>query len=198
MAHHPSSAPVDELQCAEETFAVLQQVLRGIGADDLTRPTPCREFDVAGLTDHLLNSIGLIGGMAGAQLPARDKTGSIEEQVVRAARPTLDAWHRRGLGGTVRLGHNEQPATVMAGVLSLEFLVHAWDYATALGRPLTAPEPLSEYVLGLAHRIITPAGRAKVGFDDPIEVPDDASALDRLIGYTGRRPGRAAAVIRPR
>jgi hypothetical protein len=27
-----------------------------------------------------------------------------------------------------------------------------------------------------------------VGFDDPIEVPVDACALDRLIAYTGRKP----------
>ena len=47
----------------------------------------------------------------------------------------------------------------MAGILSLEFLVHAWDYATAIGRPISAPESLSQYVIGLAERVITPATR---------------------------------------
>ena len=41
--------------------------------------------------------------------------------------------------------------------------------------------------MGLARNIITPQGRTNVGFDDPIEVPDDASALDRLLAFTGRR-----------
>lgn len=77
----------------------------------------------------------------------------------------------------------------MAGVLSIEFLVHAWDYAAATGRDVTAPDSLSDYVLGLAHTIITPQGRTTVGFDDPIEVPADAGALERLLAYTGRRPG---------
>lgn len=76
----------------------------------------------------------------------------------------------------------------MVGVLSIEFLVHAWDYAEAVGREVTAPESLSDYVLGLAHKIITPEGRVNVGFDDPIDVPTDAGALDRLVAYTGRRP----------
>jgi uncharacterized protein (TIGR03086 family) len=183
----PDSPPTDELRSAERSFAVLQHVLHGIAAADLTKQTPCREFDVAALTDHLLNSITTIGGMAGAQFAERDPDGSVEEQVVRAARPALDAWQRRGLDGTVAFGDNQVPAKVMVGILSLEFLVHAWDYAAAVGREVDAPESLSDYVLDLARTIITPEGRVNVGFDDPVEVPDDAAALDRLLAYTGRR-----------
>ena len=76
----------------------------------------------------------------------------------------------------------------MAGILSLEFLVHAWDYAKATGREVTAPDALSDYVLGLAKTIITPQGRTSVGFDDPVDVAGEAGALDRLIAYTGRQP----------
>ena len=184
----PDSPPTDELESAEATLAVLQNVLHGIAKDDESKHTPCREFDVAKLTDHLMNSITTIGGFAGAEFPERDRDDSVERQVVRAARPALDAWHRRGLDGTVPFGQGEAPAALMAGVLSIEFLVHAWDYAAATGRDVAAPDSLSDYVLGLAHTIITPQGRTTVGFDDPIEVPADARALDRLLGYTGRQP----------
>ena len=181
--------PTDELESAEESLAVLEQVLHGIGKDDEAKQTPCREFDVAKLTDHLMNSITVIGGAAGAELPERDRGDSVERQVILAARPALDAWHRRGLDGMVTAGTNEAPATIMAGILSLEFLVHAWDYAKATGRDVTASDALSDYVLGLAKTIITPQGRTNVGFDDPIDVAIDAGALDRLIAYTGRQPG---------
>lgn len=161
----------------------------GIADDDLEKQTPCREFDVASLTDHLMNSITVLGGAAGARFPERDQSDSVERQVVSAGRPALDAWKRRGLDGTVAFGENEAPAKVMAGILSLEFLVHAWDYAAAIGREVNAPDSLSDYVLGLARDIITPQGRSNVGFDDPIEVPDDAGSLERLLAFTGRRPG---------
>lgn len=167
---------------------MLEHVLHGIAAADLSKQTPCREFDVASLTDHLMNSISVIGGAAGAELPERDRSDSVERQVVLAARPTLDAWKRRGLDGTVKFGSNEAPAKVMAGVLSLEFLVHAWDYASALGREVTAPDSLSDYVLALAKKIITPEGRTSAGFDDPVDLPAEAGALDRLVAYTGRQP----------
>ena len=184
----PDSPPTDELKSAEATLAVLERVLQGIAEDDWSKQTPCREFDVAALTDHLMNSITTIGAMAGAQFPERDRRDSVERQVVLAARPALDAWRHRGLDGTVPFGSNEAPANIMAGILSLEFLVHAWDYAKATGREVTAPDALSDYVMGLAKTIITPQGRSNVGFDDPVDVAADAGALDRLIAYTGRQP----------
>ncbi|BBZ19690.1 TIGR03086 family metal-binding protein [Mycolicibacterium gadium] len=185
----PDSPPADELESAEATFAVLQHVLHGIADDDLEKQTPCREFDVAGLTDHLMNSITVLGGAAGAEFPERDRTDSVERQVVLAGRPALDAWKRRGLDGTVPFGNGEAPATMMAGILSLEFLVHAWDYALAVGRELNAPDSLTDYVMGLATKVITPQGRARAGFDDPVDIPADAASLDRLLAFTGRRPG---------
>ncbi|BBW99875.1 TIGR03086 family protein [Mycolicibacterium moriokaense] len=162
----PDSPPTDELDGAEATFAVLNHVLHGIADVDLEKQTPCREFD---------------------------RTDSVERQVIPAGRPALDAWKRRGRDGTVSFGMsfgtNEVQAKVIVGILSLEFLVHAWDYAAAIGREVNAPDSLSDYVLGLARNIITPQGRAKAGFDDPIDVPTDAGVLDRLIAYTGRAPG---------
>ncbi|OBK81263.1 TIGR03086 family protein [Mycolicibacter heraklionensis] len=182
----PDAPPADELAGAEAALAVLAQVLHHISSDELTKPTPCSEFDVAQLTEHLLNSIRVLGGAAGAVFADSDTAESPERQVIAAARPALDAWHGRGLQGSVAIGPNELPATMVVGILSLEFLVHAWDYATATGRTVQVAEPLAEYVLSLAHAIITPAGRVRAGFDDPVDVPDSASSLQKLIAFTGR------------
>jgi uncharacterized protein (TIGR03086 family) len=184
----PDSPPTDELDSAEASLSVLQNVLHPIANDDWSKQTPCREFDVAKLTDHLMKSITVIGGAAGAELPERDSADSVEGQVVAAARPALDAWHRRGLDGTVKFGDNEAPARMMAGILSLEFLVHAWDYAKAVGGSVDAPASLTDYVMGVARKVITPPGRSTAGFDDPVDVAADATSLDRLVAYTGRNP----------
>jgi uncharacterized protein (TIGR03086 family) len=186
----PHSPPTDELHSAEDTLGVLQRVLHTIAADDMSRPTPCTEFDVSQLTGHLLKSITALGGMVGAEIPARDESDSVERQVVAAARPGLDAWHRRGLDGNVAFGNGEMPAKGACGIFSIEFLVHAWDYAVAVGHEVNAPEPLSEYVLGLAHKVIRPELRDSAGFDDPVDVPADAGALERLVAFTGRNPAR--------
>lgn len=184
----PDAPPTDELASAEGTLRVLQQVVHGIATDDLTKQTPCRKFDVAKLTDHLLNSITSIGKVADAEIPERNSADSVERQIVAAARPALDAWHQRGLDGTVPFGSGQAPAAFMVGIFSLEFLIHAWDYAVAIGCPISAPDSLSEYVTGLAQRVITPDTRGTAGFDDPVDVPADAAPLDRLVAFTGRVP----------
>lgn len=186
----PESPPADELQSAEAALAVLQQVLYSIAGEDKSRQTPCTEYDVKGLTGHLLNSITALGGMVGAEFSMREHTDSVERLVVGAARPALDAWHRHGLDGEVPLGAGSMPARVAVSVFSIEFLVHAWDYANAVGRDVHAADSLVEYVLGLAHQLIKPHERSAAGFDDPIEVPEDASVLDRLVAFTGRNPAR--------
>jgi len=186
----PDSRPTDELASAEDTLGVLQHVLHTVAGDDMSRQTPCTRFDVAQLTEHLLNSITAIGGMAGAEIPATDESASAERRVVSAARPALNAWHRRGLEGSVPFGNGEMPANGACGILSVEFLVHAWDYARAVGHDVEAPEPLAEYVLGLARATIQPELRSRAGFDDPVDVAEEANALDRLVGFTGRNPSR--------
>jgi uncharacterized protein (TIGR03086 family) len=188
----PDSPPTDELASAEAALRALQHVLHPISRDECSKSTPCSEYDVVQLTDHLLNSITLIGEAAGAEFPQRDSDDSVERQVVGAARPALDAWKRRGLDGAVTVGAGEIPAKSAASILSIEFLVHGWDYAATTGHPINVAEPLAEYVLGLANKVITPQGRATVGFADPVAVNEDAPALDRLIAFTGRDPAARA------
>src|SRR5271166_5138842 len=112
MAIEDVAAPTDEIECAEATLVVLQDVLQDIVAADLSRRTPCTEFDVAKLTDHLMNSITAIGAAAGATLPPRDPDAPVLTQVSAAADAALDAWRRRGLDGTVPIASNEAPAIV--------------------------------------------------------------------------------------
>jgi uncharacterized protein (TIGR03086 family) len=180
--------PIDELSSAEATLAVLQHVLRGFDASDMSKQTPCAEFDVSQLADHLLGSLATIGGCAGVQLPARDRGAPLETQVADAAQATLEAWRRRGLDGTVELFSNQVPAFVPVSALSLEFLVHAWDFSTATGRAVAVSQPVSDYVLTLAEKIITPQIRSGGGFAEPVRAPADAGSLDRLIAFTGRQP----------
>ena len=188
----PDSPPTDELAGAEAALTALQHVLHPISRDEWSKSTPCSEYDVVQLTDHLLNSITLIGEAAGAEFPQRDSDDSVERQVIGAARPALDGWHRRGLDGAVTVGAGEIPAKLAASILAIEFLVHGWDYAAATDHPIDVAGSLAEYVLGLAKKAITPEGRASVDFADPVAVAEDAPALDRLIAFTGRDPAALA------
>jgi uncharacterized protein (TIGR03086 family) len=84
----------------------------------------------------------------------------LESQVAEAAQVALEAWRRRGIGGTVKLGSREVPAVLPVSVLSLELLVHAWDFASATGRDVVVSEPVFGYALELSGKVITPEARS--------------------------------------
>lgn len=182
-----AAAPADlnHLTCADATLAVCQNVLRGIDEIDLDKPTPCTEYSVGQLADHLIGSMVGLGGMAGViVVPA--ETGTVESRLAFAAQQSLEAWHKRGLGGTVKLGEAEMPAGLAASILSVELLIHAWDFAVATGQQVTVSDQVSSYVFDLAQQLISPQQRAGGSFADAIEVGPDADILSRLVAFTGR------------
>jgi uncharacterized protein (TIGR03086 family) len=185
-------AEFDPLTSAEATLAACQLVLRGIPEADYHRPTPCTEFDLTQLVDHLMGSITGLGAAAGAQFGEDDGT-TLEFRVATAAQAALEAWNARGVDGEIKVGPQEMPAGAALGILSLEFLVHAWDFARATGQQVAVSDALGQYVLGVAGQIIRPELRAVVGFADPLEAGPDAGLLDRLIAFTGRDPSSASS-----
>jgi uncharacterized protein (TIGR03086 family) len=107
-------------------------------------------------------------------------------RIADAAQPTLEAFSARGLDGTIDMGFAELPATMVANILNLEFLVHACDFAIASGQDLVVSPVLSEYVLGLARNTISPQMRGG-SFAEETLVDESAGSLDRLIAFTGRQ-----------
>ncbi|WP_428339679.1 TIGR03086 family metal-binding protein [Mycobacterium sp.] len=185
----PDSPPADELRAAEAALGVLQHIVHPISRDDLSRPTTSGDFDVAQLTDHMVETIASIGAALDANLPTRDADDSVERQIIVVGRPTLDAFHsRHGLDGAVTWRGTETPVRILASVLAFGLLVHGWDYAAAIGHPANVPDSLANYVLDLAQKIITPERRANGEFGDPVEVDENAPAIHRLVAFTGRDP----------
>jgi len=177
---------LDQLSAAEASLALCQSVLRGIDDAQGAAPTPCAKFSVDELIDHLVGSVTNLGTAAGAPAPAADATASREQRVADGAQVTLEAWRRRGIDGSVSIGPRELPAAAVPGILSLEFLVHAWDLARATGQPVEVNEALGEYVLGAARQLIQPAARDGDRFAAEVEVGPDVDVLDRLAAFTGR------------
>jgi uncharacterized protein (TIGR03086 family) len=178
-------AELNPLTSANATLAVLQHVLRGIGEADLSKATPCTEFTVGQLEAHLLGSLSSLTSLAGSTLePA--SAGDVESRIADAARQAVETWMERGLDGMVQAGPRQLPATIAASILSVEFLVHAWDFASATGQKVAVSDEVASYVLGLAEQVITPELRESAGFDPANPISGDASALDRLVAFSGR------------
>jgi uncharacterized protein (TIGR03086 family) len=161
---------VDEFASAEKALAVLDHIAETIGDDDLHRPTPCRNWDVQALADHLIDTIARLGAAAGIQTTVPDAV-SIDQRIHEVTQPILTGWRRRGLTDDVVFSGRTLPAHLALGILSRELLVHGWDFAVALDRPFDVPDVHAAHVLGLAQQTLNAQSRVTAGFDPPVPVP---------------------------
>lgn len=180
----------------------LAGLLGGIGDDRLAGRTPCPDYTVREVLAHL---VGLTVAFRDA---AEKKPGPTTDTPPDAAVPALpddwrevlprqldelaEAWRSPAAweGGT-RVGGVDLPGAV-AGLVALnEVLIHGWDLARSTGQPY-AP---AEESLRASYGMLAPAAGAAGSdpapdgvFGPPVEVPEDAPLLDRVIGLSGRSP----------
>jgi uncharacterized protein (TIGR03086 family) len=178
--------PMTPTNAADAALAALQPVLRNLTNEDKVKPTPCEDFTCHEVAVHLLESLAQLGQMAGAEVSVPQE-GSLEEKVSVTAAQAIDAWRSVDLDGTVREPEgNDVPASGIAGIVSIELLLHGWDLAQGSGQLLQVSDELVAYVSTLAANVV-PGGRGH-SFGTEVIPGHDASALDRLAAYAGRTP----------
>lgn len=172
--------------CAPLTLAACQAVLRRLTEDDLARPSPCTEYTVGEVGQHLVRSMVLLSSVAGEQLGS-PAAGLLEGQVTATAEAALAAWRQRGLGGSVAVGRSTLSAGLAVEIVPLELLVHGWDIARATGSEIDIPLEVAGYVLGRAQELVTDDKRGR-SFAAEVAPGPEATVLERLIAFTGRVP----------
>jgi uncharacterized protein (TIGR03086 family) len=178
---------LDELSSADATLAALQGILRNLTVEDQPKQTPCSEFTCHDLAEHLFGSITGLGSMAGVTV-TNPESGPLEHRFATMAAEALEGWRAHGLDGMVPApGGGEMPAAMAAGILSIEFLLHAWDFAQASGQEVAVSDEVVAYVQSIAEKLV-PGGRERGAFAEEQAPAPDADPLERLAAYAGRTP----------
>jgi uncharacterized protein (TIGR03086 family) len=175
-------------------------LVRRVTAADLGRPTPCGDWDLAALLAHMTAQHRGFAAAAGhggdlavwqpvhAADPVAAHRSAAEQVLAAFAAPDLDV-RRFVLPEITRAP--DFPATQAIGFHLVDYVVHGWDVATALG--IDAP-PLDDAVLAAALRIAraVPDGADRLApgaaFAPARPVPTGADALTEILLLLGRRP----------
>ncbi|MGH3403911.1 MAG: TIGR03086 family metal-binding protein [Streptosporangiaceae bacterium] len=180
----------------------LAEVVGGIGDTQLHDPTPCTDYDVTQLRDHVLGWLNTFAdGFAdpGGQAPRASLDGYQAEAdpaaAVTAAAARMDQALRAGAASRpLRLGDSTMPGDMALAMILWEYQMHGWDLARATGQPWSPPSAAAQESLSFAPGMLTAdyQGDGKA-FARRVSVPDSASALDRLLGLSGRDPAWPAS-----
>ena len=184
----------------EPVLDQLAEVVSRTTPDTLGDPTPCRRYDVSTLRDHVLGWLQFFAAAFAdparkTQRPdpdayrAADDDRDLADVVRESARTLLDAVRGGALDGQIVLLQSRMDGPGAFGMVLGEYVVHGWDLAVAVGAPWTPPEQACEGALEFFRGMVVPEYRGEEGgfFGEEVPVAPDAPALDRLLGFAGRR-----------
>ena len=186
----------------EEALELTGRLVAGVKPDQWELPTPCTEWNVRQLVDHLV---------LGQQLVARALRGEPFEQAVAAvrsvddrlgddaaaaydasAREVIEAFTAPGvLERLVRVPFGTVPGAVARHLRVIECLVHGWDLATALGVPFDPPAPLVEQEIAFSGPLLGQVPPERHVFAPSRSAAEGAPPIERLAALLGRERARA-------
>jgi uncharacterized protein (TIGR03086 family) len=186
---------VDILDVLETELRTNDELLANVSTADLARPTPCREFVVGQLVDHMIGANnGLVGMTRGetwqAQRPAPETAD--DSPAARHLASSVDLMQalraRHVLDEVFDFGAVQMRGDVVLRQMLLEVVVHGWDLAKATGQRRPIDPDLAMQLLDEAKAYDgarTPEGTP---YGPAVEVPSSASPGDRLLAFLGRVP----------
>lgn len=167
--------------------------------DRLGDPTPCPDYTVGDLVEH-------IGGLALAFTAAAQKdlgafTNSAPQpdaarlapdwrtRIPAALTALAAAWREpEAWTGMTRAGGVDLPGEVGGLVALDEIVLHGWDLAVATGQGFQVEPDLLTAVHGFVASFDPDPDAQNRLFGPTVEVPEDAPLLDRVLGLAGRDP----------
>jgi uncharacterized protein (TIGR03086 family) len=155
------------------------------GVKDLDGATPCDDWNVRDLLNHMLDTQRYFTGAAKGE--DASPPGPVPPPLV-SDNPAQDFANGReellSVYGKEGVVDSTGPAL---GIAFADQLLHGWDLARATDQDAHMPDGLAEAALSCIHGQFTEEQRQGI-FKPEIAAPEDASAQDRLLAYTGRVP----------
>jgi uncharacterized protein (TIGR03086 family) len=188
-------------------------VIAGVRPDQYDLASPCHDYNVKGLLDHLvfvLHRVATIGRGEEAFAPGSLGDPTIEHvdyvaDWSAAADAVDDVWSDDALlTSTVVLPWATMTGAEMLAMYVSEITTHTWDIATATGQHPKWDDEVCQLSLDTMHRDLPMADRtpmweafkatapANLQFDAPfanaVAVGKDAPLIEQLVAWTGRQP----------
>ena len=179
----------------------MAELVRNITDDQLKNPTPCPDYSLGDLIEHVGGlTLAFTGaaakdvGGAGAQGPGGDVSrlrSDWRDHIPADLAVLADAWREpEAWTGMTQAGGVDLPGEI-AGLVALdELVIHGWDVAHASGQPYDCDPESLDAVRSFVEQFSGPGQEeARQGLFGPVvAVPADAPSLDQVIGLAGRDP----------
>jgi uncharacterized protein (TIGR03086 family) len=183
----------DVISAINNALQTTETVLRAVPAGHWHRPTPCTDWDVSQVTNHLVGGMRIFAGeVTGTPEGAAHDSDWLGTDPVAAyadaAVADQTAWQRPdALSGTITIGLGTLPAPLAAVIHLTEVLVHGVDVAVAIDRAdLVDQDECAALLTAMQQMGGVDAYRLPGVFGPEVTTVDDLPHR-RLLAYLGRK-----------
>lgn len=182
---------MDGVQQLDVIIPLLESLVDEISVGQLEQPTPCAKLTVSGVLEHMIGGATAFAPAFRGESPSAASTpppeGSVTARWRAALSDLLDAVHSPGAQDrTIASPFGEVPGSVFARYVAFDGLVHGWDLASATGGSYGPPAGVVAEVDAFARDLLKPEMRDGDTFDQESVPPAGATALERLVAFSGR------------
>lgn len=186
----------EEARCLADlaqSMELAYSLVARIPADAWGRSTPCSEWNLRGLINHMVGSARMVSyGVRGDHIGPEFYRNHLGADPVASYRDAIDeviSLYRADptvLGRPLPLSWGTMSGAALAEMFAADHLVHAWDVARSLGLP-------TDFDHGLVARLrsfgdgYADQHRVPGMFDPPVPASADATPMDRFAAFIGRR-----------
>lgn len=182
---------MDLVASLDHAFSHAHGVIAGVRPDQYDATTPCDDWSVRDLMQHMIGVVAGVGAAASGTAPAGGEAGLSDDpvgQFDQASAAALAAWRAPGvMDRELMSGAGPMPGRVLAGINLLDTATHTWDLARATGQDAHLPDDVAAAALELSRQTITPEIRPG-RFKPEITPPDGTDDTGRLVAFLGRQP----------
>ncbi|MGA7054151.1 MAG: TIGR03086 family metal-binding protein [Mycobacterium sp.] len=179
---------MDPLVAHQRAQDVFGGVLANVSPDRLGAPTPCSEWTIRDLIEHVIYGNEHVGQWAGdpGEPPARP------DNIVAAHRAAAGAAQEvfarpGGMAATYKMPFGEIPGQIFIGMRTSDVLTHAWDLAAAAGQSTDLDPELAAQQLAAVRAFVAPEFRGPgkpFGHEQPCS--SGLGPADQLAAFLGR------------
>ncbi len=171
-------------QRAQDAFA---GVLANVSPDQLNAPTPCSDWTIQDLIEHVLFGNEHVGIWGRNEQPAARPDGNVAAHRVTAAAAQEMFAGPDGMSMMFKLPFGEFPGQFFIGMRTSDVLTHAWDLATATGQSTDLDPELAAESLAAARGFVGPQFRGPgLPFGDERPCSPGRTPADQLAAFLGR------------
>lgn len=176
------------------SMMLVDKLVGHVNSENLHKPTPCSEWDVEKLTNHMLNELAWVAPLVEGKTIAEIGDlydgdlikGNAAESWMKYCKEASSAIATADPAGTAHLSYADKPNQEYVDEVASDLIIHGWDLAQALGQPFNIDDKTADLVEKSVKDLL-PMARQGGYIGETVAIDGNSNKMEKLLASYGRK-----------